>query len=119
MLSRDQILQADDLPVLQVPCPEWGGDVFVRTLDATERENIAAKYGNEDGKIGENFLGRFCAIVICDEQGRRIFNDEDAAALGKKNPEVLMRIMEAAQRHNKMSDEAVEELAKNSETSRG
>ena len=40
MLSREDILNADDLPVREVETPEWGegASVFVRTLSAAERE---------------------------------------------------------------------------------
>lgn len=37
-LNRQQILEANDLPTEDVPTPEWGGTVKVKTLNGLERE---------------------------------------------------------------------------------
>ncbi len=119
MLSREEILTADDLPVLKVPTPEWGDKsfVFVRTLTAAEREEMRHFGTDKDGKQIPNYLGRFIAAVLCDSKGNRIFEDSDAEELGGKNPTVMLRVNDAAQTHNKMGDEEGDETEKNSETS--
>ena len=38
MLTREQILQSDDLPRETVPVPEWGGSVRIRTLSGADRD---------------------------------------------------------------------------------
>ena len=38
ILSKDAILAADDLPRETVHVPEWGGDVYVRTMSGTDRD---------------------------------------------------------------------------------
>ena len=116
-LTRDAILTADDLPVLKVSTPEWGGDVFVRTLTAAENEHCQKIAKSTD--CDRVFLGRFAALVLCDEQGNRLFTDADGEALGGKSLLILGRIMEHAQRHNGLSDEEEKATEKNSETSQG
>ena len=119
MLSREDILNADDLPVREVETPEWGegASVFVRTLSAAEREAMTDFNKGDDGKEKGNFLGRFVAVVACDDKGLRLFEDGDAEALAEKGPDALIRIMEAAQEHNGMTESAAEAVEKNSEPS--
>jgi hypothetical protein len=118
VLDRAAILGADDLPRERVACPEWGGDVFVRTLtaldrDAWEQETYTARQAA--GRIGKsvNVRASLCARVICDAAGARVFSDEDIAALGAKSGRVLDRLFEVAQRLNGIGVADVEELEKN------
>ena len=37
-LTKDQILAADDLGVLKLTVPEWGGDVYIRVMSVGERD---------------------------------------------------------------------------------
>ena len=110
MLSKDDILGADDLPVGEVDVPEWGGTVYLKTLTAQEGFRVADLA--PQGKPSANFLAQFAAIVICDEEGNRLFTDNDAESLGRKSHAALAKIVDAAQRHNGMGD--VEGAAKNS-----
>lgn len=116
LLTADQILAADDLPHKDVPTPEWGKGcgVRVRTMTALERDD----WGVEVQGLGANLSGlsaRYCALVIVDETGKRLFSPEQIEALGNKNANALQRVMSAAQKLNKMSFSDIEELEKNSE----
>jgi len=62
-----------------------------------------------------NVRARLCAISIVDETGKRMFSDEDVRALGRKSAAALDRVFAAAQRLSGLTDEDVEELAKNSD----
>ena len=42
MLNREAILSSVDLPKELVSVPEWGGDLYVRTLNGTERDAFEA-----------------------------------------------------------------------------
>jgi hypothetical protein len=115
-LNKDSILAAADLPTEKVPCPEWGGDVYVRTMAGTERDHFEQTIA--DGKKATNLnnvRARLAVKTVCDEKGNRLFSDDDADALGKKSGKVLDRIFDAAQRLNGIGDKAVEEIAKNSD----
>lgn len=110
--TRESILATLDLPITIVDVPEWSAcpRVYVRTLKAIEAESLAdwAK-GNT-----RNFLGRAAALFISDEHGNRLFVDEDADALGEKNPTALKRIVEAAMHHNGLDKESAKAAEKNS-----
>ena len=115
-LNRDQILQADDLETRDVEA--WGGVVCVRSLTGTERDALEAstlqgKGKNKDVNLS-NFRAKLCARAIVDEQGKRVFNDEDIAALGRKSSGELSKVYNVAAELSGISEADVDELTKNS-----
>ena len=120
LLTRDEILQVQDLPTEQVHVPEWGGDVLVRALTGAERDRFEQSIVEQRGKNTrmnlQNIRAKLVALTVVDEQGNRIFKDEDVKWLGNKSAAALDRIFEVAQRLSGLRDEDVEELAKNSES---
>ena len=119
-LTRDAILQADDLPAEDVEVPEWGGTVRVRGLTGAERDAFEASIVEQRGKTThfkmENLRARLVALSVVGEDGKRIFSDSDVKALGRKSAVALQRVFKAAQRLSGLTAEDVEELAKNLES---
>jgi len=118
-LSRDQILQADDIQKESVNIPQWGGEVWVKGLNGAERDAFEVsimefREGKKPKLVLENMRAKLCAMTVCDENGKRIFKDEDIPALGKKSAKALSLIFDKAQELNGLSDEDVEKLSKNS-----
>jgi hypothetical protein len=118
ILSKDEILKAEDLPREVVEVPEWGGSVMVRGLSASERDafegSIIELRGKERKLHLENIRAKLASLTMVDEQGERLFTDAEVAALGKKSAQAVQRVFEAAQRLSGISETDVEELAKNS-----
>jgi Phage tail assembly chaperone len=115
MLNKDSILAAADLPTEKVPCPEWGGDVYVRTMAGHERDHFEQSVADGKSKSNlNNVRARLAVKTVCDDKGNRLFTDDDAEALGKKSGKVLDRIFDAAQRLNGIGKEAENDIAKNS-----
>lgn len=113
MLNRDSILSSDDLPKELVSVPEWGGDVYVRTLSGTERDSFEQSMITKKDKPNlDNVRARFAVLTICDEAGVRLFSDADAKQLGDKSAAALDRVFAVAQRLNGFSSSDVEELGK-------
>lgn len=117
LLTRDAILAADDLSFEDVPVPEWGGTVRVRTLSGTERDAFEASIVEQRGKKSSvdmrNIRAKLAARTIVDEDGKRLFSERDVELLGAKSASALQRVFEVAQRLNGLSDGDVEELVKN------
>ena len=109
-LSRDQILGADDLGLVELPVPEWGGSVFLRVMRGVERDAFEVRMAAEDRA---NVRARMAALSIVDEQGVRLFSDEDIEALGQKNAKALNRVMERAMELNGFTEQDVENLEGN------
>lgn len=119
LLTAADILAADDLSREKVDVPEWGGHVFVQTLDGTGRdafETDLVSSNGDDKKINrENFRGKLLGRCIVDDKGKRLFTEAQIEALGKKSAKALDRCLEVAKRLNALSNEDVEELTGNSE----
>lgn len=124
ILTKQQILDADDLQVETVEVPEWGGEVFVRGLSGTERDaweqsiidmKQAAARRNGAGLDYDfaNFRAKLVARCIVDEDGQRLFGESEIGLLGRKSAAALDRVFTVAQRLSGLSSQDVEELTKN------
>lgn len=113
-LSRDNILTVDDLKREKVSVPEWGGYIFVRTMTGTERDQYESSVLGNNGKMDlKNIRAKLVVLTAVDEDGLRLFNDDDIEVLGAKSAAALDRVFSKAQTLNKISDDDIEELAKN------
>ena len=114
MLTRDEILGLDDRKPVKVPVPEWGTDVWVRPMSAAERDALDSEtIERREGRKPSNWRARLAVKVICREDGERLFNNDDADALGKKSQLAIDRVIEAASRSNALADKDIAELEKN------
>ena len=117
-LNKAAILAQDDLKTEDVFVPEWDAWVKVRTLNASERDHFEAgtvqRNGNKVTTNLENIRARLCLLCMVDENGDRLFQDEDTYPLGGKSAAALDRIFTVAQRLNGLTDADVEEIKKNS-----
>lgn len=122
ILSRDDILQADDLPKQLEEVPEWGGAVYVRSLTGTERDSFEASVlkFKQNGKgmtretVLENMRAKLLVRCLVDADGNRYFADGEVAKLGGKAAKPLDRLFSVAQKINGLTEEDVEELVGNS-----
>ncbi len=118
LLTREAILAADDLPTKDVPIPQWGGDVRVRSLTGCERDQfecdlIAAR---RDGKISPgNVRARYVSMCVVDEQGRNLFTPADVEALGAKSAAALDSVYQEILSFNALTEADVDELVGNSD----
>lgn len=112
--DRDEILGLTDVVIETVDVPEWKRAVRVRSLTAAERESWegAVYPGPKETRVG---LIRAALAVrsIIDEQGNRIFGDDDAESLATKSAAALERVYRVARRLSFVTDSDVEELLKN------
>lgn len=106
---RSRILAANDIKVEKIAIPEWGGDYYVKIISGTERDAFEEGYADQKMKA---FRSRFLVLSLCDENGERIFKDEDVAELAKKSSVVLNRVFEEAWKVNAFTQEAVDTLGK-------
>jgi hypothetical protein len=120
LLSRDEILKAEDRATEVVEVPEWGGSVTIRALSGTERDRFeteSVSYGRTNqgglqisGVQTNNVRARLVALSVIDADGKRMFSDKDVLALGDKSAAALNRVFEAAQQLSRISQRDVEVL---------
>jgi hypothetical protein len=112
-LNKAAILAADDVKVEKVNVPEWGGDVFIKTLSGTDRDAFEDAYSREKMK---NFRARFLVLTLCDDKGGRLFTDSEIEEVGRKSSIVINRLFDKAWSFNAFTPAEVEELGKDSQT---
>jgi hypothetical protein len=117
MLSRADILGADDLPREVVAVPEWRGDVTITTLGAADRFALSRWLVAASSEAFED-VAHLLALTLIDDSGARLFSEDDVKALLSKNPTVILRLYHVAVRLNRLGDAEVEKAKGESEPSR-
>lgn len=128
LMTRDQILGADDIAYEDIDLsdvPGWG-TVRIKDLSAGERDRLEASLVTErkerqaDGRVRTvtatnlaNVRARFCAACIVGEDGRQLFTEQDVQRLGAKSAKALDRIFDRVKARNGLDDRAVDELVEN------
>jgi len=122
-LTRDDIVGAKILGVKEIEVPEWNGSVFIRKWSGKDRAKFlkaSTKIQGED--VGANFdtifdnMALVVVISLCDEDGVRLFADEDQEMLAEKDANAIQRIYEAVLVLNALNQTAVQDSAKNSDS---
>ncbi len=111
LLSKENILAANDLPLEYIAVPEWGGDVMVRTMTGADRDAFEASLIGKEGRM-ENVRARLVSLTLCDAAGARLFTDAEVATLGNKSARALDRVFTVAQRINGIGTDAVDAAKK-------
>jgi hypothetical protein len=101
MLNKEAILEAGKVKTKTVEIPEWGGEVIIRQLDASELLSLT---NDVDGSMT-------AALSVVDESGARVFSDDDLPALRKLAAAGRLRLNRAINEFNGIL--AVTEAAKN------
>lgn len=116
-LSRDDILNANDIQIEELPVPEWGGTICVKTLTGAERDMLEGELvemganGKPKGMKLEHIRSTVAWLGICDDQGNRLFTDKkDIARLDKKSAAALDRVVSRIQAMSAMSPADIDAL---------
>lgn len=108
MLTRDQILAADDRKSEVVQVPEWGGSVTVAAMSGAARDaweaSLVIRKGTKVEPNMQNMRARLVAACVVDEAGALMFSSADVEALGQKSGAALERVCKVAQRMNALTD---------------
>jgi len=112
LLTKDQILAADDCPFEIVQVPEWKGAVRVQALTGHARELYDRSLANSAGTV-EDFKTKLVAYSLTDAAGKPIFTLDDVNELRKKSNAALERVFEVADRLSKITAIELEQTAKN------
>jgi len=118
-LKAESIFEADDLPRIWIPTPEWGKNsgVYIRGMTGIERDTFEANVSGMDSDSGRidfrNLRAKLVSMCAVDEEGNRIFNDSQVELLGQKSGAVLDILFDTARKASGIGDNDVKELAKN------
>lgn len=123
MLTKTDVLGAEDITTRVVEVPEWGGSLTLRMMTGADRdewENAAAQRRRGEGKSASiDLRGLKVSLLsrcVVDEEGAYMFSAPDLVALNKKAARALERLWEAATEMNGIGDDTIEEMEKNLES---
>ena len=121
ILTREDILQAEDILTEIVDAHEWGGDVIVQGITGKERGRFEAGVIHNPGKKQKinmiDMRAILCSLSIVNEDGKKLFTPADVKALNEKSAAPLNRIFEVAQRLSGLTDNDVKDLEEGLEES--
>lgn len=126
-LTRDQILAKKDIVTEDVFVEAWGGWVCVKTLTGAERDKFESDIVEVRGRgsgtkmvTKGNIRAKLVALSVADpETLKPVFDQADVEILGAKSAAALDTVYSVAQKLSKVSDDDVDELAKNSGETQG
>lgn len=113
ILSRADILAADDIKKIKISVPEWGGEVLVRTMTGDERDQFEDFCNAKGGKSIAGVMALLLSMTIADESGHRLFSVDDVGALGKKSAAAISRLYMKSRKLNALTQKDIEDLAGN------
>ena len=125
-LDRDAIVTVEDRPLVKVPVPAWGGNVYLRAMSAAERDrydfavNLQQREMQED-PANPHVRAMLVQRCLCDAKGALLFADtpEDLDILAGKHGRVLDELFDECAKMNGLYAFLYEDLEKNSETTQG
>ncbi len=121
LLSKDQILAADRKKYEDVEVKEWGGAVRLQELSASDRdlwesESFTLAADGTSAKFNpKHTRARLVVRCLVDDQGRRLFKDDEVAALGSLSASTMQKLFNKARSLNAISNEDIKELEGNSD----
>jgi len=117
MLDRDAIKGIQDIRVEKVDVPEWGGEVYVKSLSGSQRDEWENGIVVSGGKMDvRGVMVRLVIMTACDETGKPVFKRGDETWLNEKSSKALTRLADKARELAGLTQKDIEVLAKNSET---
>ena len=115
VLTKDEIL-ATELETKVIDVPEWYGSVRVKVMNGVERDAFDKWLSSKPAEnVMDGMKVRVCALCIVDEDGNRMFTDDDIQELQKKSGAALSRIFTIAQEMNYLLAGSIEEASGESE----
>jgi hypothetical protein len=114
-LTREEILAKRSVRPRQPVEVEGLGTVYVAKFSAKDRDRFEEIVtGGIPGKVNlKNVRAQVATLLIVDEDGKRMFSDADADALGELDTDAIQAVVDAGFAINGIKQDAVEEAAKN------
>lgn len=115
--KAERILGAQDLRRETVAVPEWGESLIVSEIGAIERVRWARELDKDDSEDKTLSMVKLLAMCLIDDDGSRLFTEEQVEALANKSEAALKRLLPVCLKVNGISGadvDAVEDAEKNS-----
>jgi hypothetical protein len=119
ILTRQDIVAAQDILTETVEVPEWDGAVIIKMMSGADRdrfENSMVVVGPDGKRIANmtNMKSKLVAMCAVDEKGNLLFGADEVDHLAAKSSAAIERLYEAAQKLNALEPKDAETAVKNS-----
>lgn len=91
----------------------WNRDVWLLDPTASQRDEWEIFCQQNERKPAQ-WRAKLASLVLCDEDGNRLFGDKDIPLLAKKSAAALHEIWLAGTKRMSATDAEIEEIEKNS-----
>lgn len=113
---REQIAEASKTTrkPLRVHVKAWALDVFIRVMTVGERDDWELSWidmRNNGATKFPNFRAFYLVRTLCDEDGVRLWKDNEVSEVAALDAAVMGELFDIAQKHNKLTEADVVELA--------
>ncbi|WP_130470646.1 hypothetical protein [Candidatus Magnetaquicoccus inordinatus] len=112
-LTREQILDSQDLGTVQVSVPQWGGEVPIREWSGVERNRFQELVKDKAPAVGIPAI--LTTLSVVDEGGNRMFRDTDLTTVAGKSAAALEVISDAVIKLNRIGQQEEDAAEKNSD----
>lgn len=112
-LNKAAILAANDKKMIDLEVPEWGGSVKIRVMTGTERDRFEGEFVGNNKSV-DMVRAKLVAKCLCDDDGNRLFTEQEVPQLGDRSAAVLDKLFAACMKLNRFTKDDVEEMAGNS-----
>lgn len=121
VLTREQVKAAARRPGVPVPCPEWGGDVLVRSMSGAVLNRYMVRCTTREGESDdarEQRLADLYAWLVAqccvDAAGARLFNLHDVDDLQQMDGAPILRLVSRIRELTGLGEKVEERTEKNS-----
>lgn len=112
MLTKADIIAADDLKIEVVPVPEWGGNVGIKALSLGQVDALRERAKTDEFKDQFGYL--MLAESLVDETGELLFSFNEIDLLKAKSVPAMKRCFDVANRLNEQTPKALVEAGNDS-----
>ena len=88
-----------------------GVDIYIRCISVRERDVWEQTVAHVRDRTVEDMRSMYLTFVLCDEDGSRIYSDDEIAEVGKLSSAILGPLFDKALAYNRMSEADIRELA--------
>ena len=116
VLSREAVLSQKKLKQEISRGPEWGGSINIQELSADEADAFESQFASvvkpstngdtPQTKSVQRFRAKIVVMAAIDDQGNRLFKDEDIATLGEMSRSAIDKLATVAMRLSGYSEDA-------------
>jgi hypothetical protein len=110
IFNRLEFLSVGKPRPVEVPFPELGKSLYVRTMTTEERDVYELDTLDDPGK---NIRARLIVCATCDADGNRVFEPGDKEAISQLPVNLTQRLFREALKLNDITKDDISQLEKN------